>query len=397
MSASKSKVTNSILKSEKKSLFRFLTLYFVMITVMMLSLGLYYYDTQKQITLAQYKATLSKYAYVHIKKLKALHHYFPQERQYPRSNKYASAIYDIDKTQIFSLLHQPKIDFDKDIYIKDGYVHYIKTLDTYYLGTRYLILEVRNDSKWLNSLYKRLLLYASISFVIFGLLGLFLAHLFIKPLRDSVMLLDRFIKDTTHELNTPLSTILANIEMMDREVMAKKNLKKLDRINSAAKAVSVLYKDLTYLTLEQHKNNNNEEINLKELIKERCEYFDILAKSKNITFELDLQDANILIDRNKITRVIDNLISNAIKYNKRNGIIQITIKNSTLIIQDNGIGIAKNKIPYMFDRYMRFDSSEGGFGVGLSIVKNIIDEYGMSINVESELNQGTRIEIKWQN
>jgi len=364
---------------------------------MMLSLGLYYYDTQKQITLAQYKATLSKYAYVHIKKLKALHHYFPQERQYPRSNKYASAIYDIDKTQIFSLLHQPKIDFDKDIYIKDGYVHYIKTLDTYYLGTRYLILEVRDDSKWLNSLYKRLLLYASISFVIFGLLGLFLAHLFIKPLRDSVMLLDRFIKDTTHELNTPLSTILANIEMMDREVMAKKNLKKLDRINSAAKAVSVLYKDLTYLTLEQHKNNNDEEINLKELIKERCEYFDILAKSKNITFELDLQDANILIDRNKITRVIDNLISNAIKYNKRNGIIQITTKNNTLIIQDSGIGIAKDKIPYMFDRYMRFDSSEGGFGVGLSIVKNIIDEYGMSINVESELNRGTRIEIKWQN
>ena len=163
------------------------------------------------------------------------------------------------------------------------------------------------------------------------------------------MLLDRFIKDTTHELNTPLSTILANIEMMDREVMAKKNLKKLDRINSAAKAVSVLYKDLTYLTLEQHKNNNDEEINLKELIKERCEYFDILAKSKNITFELDLQDANILIDRNKITRVIDNLISNAIKYNKRNGIIQITTKNSTLIIQDSGIGIAKDKIPYMFD------------------------------------------------
>ena len=119
MSASKSKVTNSILKSEKKSLFRFLTLYFVMITVMMLSLGLYYYDTQKQITLAQYKATLSKYAYVHIKKLKALHHYFPQERQYPRSNKYASAIYDIDKTQIFSLLHQPKIDFDKELFPKE--------------------------------------------------------------------------------------------------------------------------------------------------------------------------------------------------------------------------------------------------------------------------------------
>ena len=167
--------------------------------------------------------------------------------------------------------------------------------------------------------------------------------------------------------------------------------------NSAAKAVSVLYKDLTYLTLEQHKNSNDEEINLKELIEERCEYFDILAKSKNITFELDLQDTYIVIDRNKITRVIDNLISNAIKYNKRDGTIQIKTEANSLIIEDSGIGIDKEQIPYMFDRYMRFDSSEGGFGVGLSIVKNIIDEYGMNINVESELNQGTRIEIKWQN
>jgi two-component system OmpR family sensor kinase len=397
MSVSKSKVTNSILKSEKKSLFRFLTLYFVMITVMMLSLGLYYYDTQKQITLAQYKATLSKYAYVHIKKLKALHHYFPQERQYPRSDKYTSAIYDIDKKPIFSLLNQPNVNFETDIYIKDGYIHYIKTLDTYYLGTRYLILEVLDDEEWFARLYKKLLLYAFISFIVFGLLGLFLAHLFIKPLRDSVMLLDRFIKDTTHELNTPLSTILANIEMMDREVMAKKNLKKLDRINSAAKSVSVLYKDLTYLTLEQHKNSNDEEINLKELTEERCEYFDILAKSKNVTFELDLQDTYIVIDRNKITRVIDNLISNAIKYNKRNGTIQIKTQANSLIIKDSGIGIDKEQIPYMFDRYMRFDSSEGGFGVGLSIVKNIIDEYSMDISVTSELNQGTRIEIKWQN
>ena len=68
----------------------------------------------------------------------------------------------------------------------------------------------------------------------------------LKPMRDSIMLLDRFIKDTTHELNTPLSAILANIEMMDTDVMVEKNRKKLTRINIAAKTVSTLYKDLTY-------------------------------------------------------------------------------------------------------------------------------------------------------
>jgi two-component system OmpR family sensor kinase len=239
------------------------------------------------------------------------------------------------------------------------------------------------------------MIYSIISFLIFIALGIFLAKLFIKPMRDSVILLDRFIKDTTHELNTPLSTILANIEMMDRSVMAEKNIKKLDRINSAAKSVSVLYKDLTYITLEQNKSNNDEQVNLKEIIEDRVEYFDVLASSKQITFSLDLDEASLYIDKNKIVRVIDNLISNAIKYNKRGGSIHITLKEGSLVVEDSGIGIKSEKIPYMFDRYMRFNSSEGGFGIGLSIVKNILDEYGMSVEVSSELNQGTRIEIKW--
>ena len=395
MSVSKNKVTSSILKSEKKSLFRFLALYMVLISFLMISLGLYYYKTEKQIALAQYKVTLSKYAYNYIQRLKVLHHYFPKQSTYPRDEAFSSAIYDIDKVEIFSLLRDKNVDFDKDIYRDNDYIHYVKTLDTYYLGTRYLILEIKDDKKWLHAIYKRLMLYAVISFLIFGILGVFLAKLFIKPMRDSVILLDRFIKDTTHELNTPLSTILANIEMMDRSVMAEKNIKKLDRINSAAKSVSVLYKDLTYITLEQNKSNNDEQVNLKEIIEDRVEYFDVLASSKQITFSLDLDEASLYIDKNKIVRVIDNLISNAIKYNKRGGSIHITLKEGSLVVEDSGIGIKSEKIPYMFDRYMRFNSSEGGFGIGLSIVKNILDEYGMSVEVSSELNQGTRIEIKW--
>jgi two-component system OmpR family sensor kinase len=265
------------------------------------------------------------------------------------------------------------------------------------LGTRYLVIEVKDDGKWEVAIWKDIALYGVIAFVLFLLFGLYLAKLFLKPMRDSIMLLDRFIKDTTHELNTPLSAILANIEMMDTGVMVENNRKKLDRINIAAKTVSTLYKDLTFLTLEQEKKNEDEHLDVKEIILDRVEYFDILARSKQITFSLALDDATLYMDRRKFTRIIDNLISNAIKYNKRKGTIKITLEPNRLIIEDSGIGIDEEKRPLMFDRYLRFNSSEGGFGIGLSIVKKIADEYGLSIDVTSQKEVGTKMEIQWEN
>jgi len=227
------------------------------------------------------------------------------------------------------------------------------------------------------------------------LIGLYLSKIFLKPMRDSIVLLDRFIKDTTHELNTPLSAILANIEMMDKDVMVEKNIKKLNRINIAARTVSLLYKDLTYLTLEQEQANNDENIELKELIQTRAEYFFILARSKKLECDLDLEEATLTIDKRKITRVIDNLLSNAIKYNKRNGTVGLYLRQGTLTVWDTGIGIKEDDVTFMFDRYLRFNDTEGGFGVGLSIVKTILDEYNISIEVESKEGEGTKMVLTW--
>ena len=169
----------------------------------------------------------------------------------------------------------------------------------------------------------------------------------------------------------------------------------MTRINIAAKTVSTLYKDLTYLTLEQEKEHEKEEIALKPIIENRVEYFDIMARSKEIRFILSLQHATIYMERRKIVRVLDNLISNAIKYNKRGGEIEIELHENMLSITDTGIGLEKDKIPFMFDRYMRFNQSEGGFGVGLSIVKQITDECGLKIDVKSKIGEGTKMVIRW--
>ncbi len=395
MLVSKNKATNSLLKSEKKSLLRFLTLYVAMVIFAIALLSVFYYQSQEKLMLSDQRASLAKYAYIQTKRLKVLHYFFDERTTYPRDPRFTSAVYDIELKKIFSLLGDESIHFDEEIYLINKHIHFVKTLDTYYLGTKYLIIEVEDNGAWRGVIWKHILGYGLMAFFLFMLFGLFLAKLFLRPMRDSIMLLDRFIKDTTHELNTPLSAILANIEMMDTEIMAEKNKKKLNRINIAAKTVSTLYKDLTYLTLEQEKKNEDKEIALKPVLENRVEYFDILAKSKIITFVLSLQHATIFMDKRKFIRVIDNLLSNAIKYNKRGGKIKIVLQENSLTISDTGMGIPEDKIPFMFDRYMRFNQSEGGFGVGLSIVKKIVDEYNIQIEVESKEGEGTKVVLKW--
>ncbi|EIF51524.1 HAMP domain-containing sensor histidine kinase [Sulfurovum sp. AR] len=396
MLALKNKATNSLLRSEKKSLLRFLTLYVAMVIFLITLLSLFYYQSQEKLMLSDQRAMLTKYAYIQTRRLKVLHHFFPERVEYPRDPRFKSAIYDLEHMKIFSLLEDENVRFDaEEIYITNGHIHLVKMLDEFYLGTKYLVIEVKDSGAWRGEIWKNIITYGMVVFIFFMLFGLYLAKLFLKPMRDSIVLLDRFIKDTTHELNTPLSAILANIEMMDTDVMVEKNKTKLARINIAAKTVSVLYKDLTYLMLEEDKENHDEEIEIKELIYNRVEYFSVLAQSKHIAYDLDLEETTITMDRRKFTRVIDNLISNAIKYNKRNGTIGIRSREGLLVIWDTGIGIHEEKVPFIFDRYMRFNNSEGGFGIGLSIVKKIVDEYHISIEVDSKEGEGTKMVLRW--
>ena len=395
MSASKSRATNSLLRSEKKSLLRFFTLYILLVIIVLTLLSVFYYEYREKLMFSNQRAILSNYAYDQIKRLKTLHHYFDERRTYPRDHRFKSAIYDMEYVKIFSLLENNNIQFDKEIYRAGNKIHFVKILDNYYLGTKYLIIEVDDDRVWHHDALRRIWIYGSIALLILAFFGVLLAKLFLKPMRDSIVLLDRFIKDTTHELNTPLSAILTNIEMMDKEVMVDKNRKKLERINIAAKTVSTLYEDLTYLTLEHEKNSNDERLDLAKIIRERIEYFDALSRSKHITIGSDLNRVYFTMDRRKFIRVIDNLISNAIKYNKRGGNIMITLRDGKLIVEDSGIGIPEDKIPFVFDRYLRFNSSEGGFGVGLSIVKKIVEEYDIKIDVYSKENKGTRMILRW--
>jgi len=391
----KSKGTNLYRSSERRSLFRFLALYITLVMLLLLVLGMLHYKSQEELMFSNQRTLLSNYANEQYKMIKLFHNeHYPQSLIYPRNTKFRSAIHDLSGDEIFSLMkHKPR-HFGRDIYRVKETLHFLKPLDeNYYLGAKYLFIEVDEDFSWKDDAIKDIMVYGTLTLLIMAIFGFFFVGIFLRPMRDSITLLDDFIKDTTHELNTPISAILANVEMMNKEAMGEKNERKLARINIAAKTVSHLYQDLTYLTLSHNRKSNDEWIDLKQLIRDRVEYFAILADSKKVTFTLDLKDSALFIDAVKIARVLDNLISNAIKYNKRNGSIHIVLRKTYLSVEDTGIGIEAKEVNDIFERYTRFNSSEGGFGIGLNIVRSIINEYHLQINVESVLNKGTTIRV----
>ncbi len=386
----------NLLKREKTTLFSFLALYTFLTIVIITIVSFLYYNFQKDLVLQKKRDELYRYSNDIILILKYMHINFEENNIYPRDDRFKSAIYDSDRTLIFSTLENKEVDLEKNIYTKNGKIHFINQPDSYYLGTKYIVIEVDDDGAWLQEVKKRILFYGLGGFAFMIIAGYFLLKLFIRPLKDALHLLDRFIKDTTHELNTPVSTIVANVEMIDKDLLDEKTAKKINRIDIGAKTISNIYEDLTFLTLNNKLITKDEKVDMGELLKQRVEYFKTIADGKKIDITLDIKESSsLLIDRRKISRLIDNLISNAVKYNKIKGKIDIVLKSRSFYIEDSGIGIEQHKIEKMFERYTRFDKSAGGFGIGLSIVASICEEYKLDIKISSKLNIGTKVELRW--
>ena len=382
-------------KSEKKTLFRFLSLYiFFTIITLALTVSLYY-TLQKELVTQQKIILLNQYANEFIVQLQDLHS--NKIDSYPVNDKFKTSLYDENYDLIYSTLDYPKAQLDQISYTKEKIIRYIKDPQGYYLNTQYVIVQIIDDKVWLKETIKTISIYGTIFFIFMLVIGYFLLNLFLKPMKDALHLLDTFIKDTTHELNTPVSTIMTNIELIDKDTIEDKYLlKTINRIDIGAKTISNIYDDLTYLILNQKQVSINEELNLKEIIEQRVEYFSSLATIKKIDIQSDLKNNIILtIDKKKISKLIDNILSNAIKYNKVRGNINIVLDTNILTIEDTGRGIKKENIDLMFDRYARFDKSVGGFGIGLNIVKMICKEYNLRINIESIIKKGTKVSITW--
>ena len=252
----------------------------------------------------------------------------------------------------------------------------------------------------------RLLLINVLILVGAGMPGYWLAGKTLKPIEEMVEKQKKFTADAAHELKTPLTAIKTDLEVNLRD-------KNLD-LKKAKTVLEGTIKDIDSLTLltnslilqskyQNFKNGKNDPINLKESAQNVISKLEPNAKEKNIKINLDADEVKTEGDENSIRELLTILLDNAIKFSKKEGKIEISIKDKNnyaqISVKDNGAGIDEKDIPYIFDRFYKADTSRSknevpGFGLGLSIAKEIVEMHGGKISVKSKKNVGTEFLVK---
>lgn len=214
-----------------------------------------------------------------------------------------------------------------------------------------------------------------------------------------------FIGNVSHELKTPLFTVQGYLLTLIDGAMDDKNIRKkyLQRAQKGVERLIVIVQDLDMITkLEAGDLNLNlSKFNVLEVVQNVFDLLEMKAEEKNIILSFDNKYSRPIYvngDQEKIQQVLTNLVVNSIKYGKTNGATEIGVEHLTskkiiVRVTDNGEGIAKHHIPRLFERFYRVDKSggraEGGSGLGLSIVKHILEAHDEKIYVESRFGLGS--------
>lgn len=212
-----------------------------------------------------------------------------------------------------------------------------------------------------------------------------------------------FTSNVSHELKTPLHVISGYAELIKEGIVKDSDVKEFgEKIYSEASRMSKLVEDIMKISkLESDKTFEKTELKLKNIVVAIVDSLMIEADKKNVKFKLSLNDCSISGNYDSIYSLIFNLVDNAIKYNKINGKITIKLQevsnNVVLSVKDTGIGIPKEDLDRIFERFYRVDKSRskdsGGTGLGLAIVKHSLIVNNATIKVESELKKGSTFTV----
>lgn len=238
--------------------------------------------------------------------------------------------------------------------------------------------------------------------VISGVTGYFLAGRTLNPIREMVEEQNRFISDSSHELRTPLTALKSSLEvgLRDKSLNLKEaksliaeSIAEVNKLHSLADGL---------LQMAQYQkpsaDTKREKISLLELISKAVQKLEPLAKEKGIIIRNRAQDVQIEGNPFSLSDLWVILLDNAIKYSPKDKTIKISSQRLDgfvrVAVEDKGMGIDKKDLPHIFDRFYRADSARsrvdtGGYGLGLSIAKKIVDLHRGSIAAKSRLGKGS--------
>lgn len=217
-----------------------------------------------------------------------------------------------------------------------------------------------------------------------------------------------FTANVSHELKTPLTSISGYAEIMRNGVAKPEDINRFSGIiYDETQRLITLVGDIINLSKLEEKEVIHEKkmVDLREISQNVISRLNAVATRKNITLKLEGTDEKVYGVASIMDEIIYNLCDNAIKYNKENGLVTINIQKVDGVVEytvtDTGIGIAKNELDRVFERFYRVDKSHsraiGGTGLGLSIVKHGVSYHGGEVSIKSELGSGTSIKIRFAN
>ncbi len=236
-----------------------------------------------------------------------------------------------------------------------------------------------------------LILFGSL-FVIIS--GLFMAKLAIDPLLEYTLNLKNLSKETLHELNLPISTIRSNVQMLLKTLDDSKAQRRIQRIEQAALMLQERYNELEYMIKRETQTNIKEWCRVDKLVQERVAFLETLYPG--FSFELHLEMLQVYTDVRGLSKVIDNLIDNGVKYSDKSKKIIITIKDKSLYIKDFGIGMDEIELIHIFDNYYQSNTQVQGFGIGLAMVKRFCDTHHIVLRFDSQKGVATEVSLQFQ-
>jgi len=375
---------------EKRSLFRFMAIYLGTSFIIVTAFSILFYrmnsESVKERIFSQLRMEAMKISAVAIDaQMRGIPFKIPQSVgcDYQLLNRDGKIIGGCIKDSVKSQEHE---------FIKDGCAYYIDKSVRGHMGIDAIVVRDCSLQQQIDQFGRDIVMMAVLAYTFLIVVGWYLGRLFLQPMREKIEAMDRFIKDSTHELNTPVTTMLLALQKIEQKECKPAYLKALQM---SGRLIARAYEDLTFLTLAHEADQSSHIVTLDvaDIVKESLDFFSILSEQKRLSITTDLTPCPIQADAGHIGLLIKNLIDNAIKYTRPGGRIDVVLKECTLHIHDTGVGIPKDKLTAIFRRFHRENRVEGGFGIGLDIVSNVARMYGYRIEVTSKEGEGSTFRV----
>ena len=377
---------------EKKSFYSFLGLYIISSTMFIVLSAYWYYDGQKaSLENAQYHSLEHIADKVSQKIINAHMHETKLELPSFQSDIVLALIDTNREIQYGSLV-------ENTLPLETGYIRHktynilISDSPQEHLNIEYVVVQSNVLAAQVEHLQKRVFVVMALSIFVMIILAFVLSRLFMRPINQKIKQIEDFISDTAHELNTPITALRMSVSRaLSEEPCDKHSLK---NISISTKQLFDIYNALSYLSFESEEEELTR-LDICVTLNKSISYYQELAQRKRIEMSIECESFDFEINETKLTMLFGNLINNAIKYSPVNSKIEISFKKGVFRIKDNGIGISKEGLSKIFERFNRETNYSGGFGIGLSIVKKISLEYGLRLDVESTLGEGSCFSISF--